>query len=420
MNHDELKELIIEQGKTRGMSTGDMKVLSTDPFFVGTERDKEDARWAAALWDRMMAKRKKPLHLRGFHYWIQSQGIKKPNGEKYAHKDPAKDWGYMLKCAQLARYLNIGEWRNLIDIKHPDPNDYDNYYVGTGLDKTGDVDIQKSLDEKLEGLVDEFIRELLRESPHYRTDGYQTFHCEVWCEKNSMGFVIDPACKRYGATYQPLVGQSSVEKVNMAAVRAVRAAKAGKQVRIFYIADFDRYGWAMVSAVARKIEFMLIQSGIEDHDVKLTRLGLNEDHIKKYNLPYAPKHGEKVVELDALEAIHPGALRSIVEEALAPYYDAEKPKIVEAENRRIRDIVLNELEEKLRQPLTDAFKDVDIASLAGDLSLKEAINPDFEIPEPGHEADDSNRKWVFDSKLSYWEQIEAYKEYKSDRVEEEA
>jgi len=46
-----------------------------------------------------------------------------------------------------------------------------------------------------------------------------------------------------------------VEKVNMSCQRALKAAKAGKKVRIFYISDYDRYGMTMVPAVARKIEF---------------------------------------------------------------------------------------------------------------------------------------------------------------------
>ena len=419
MNHEKLKLQILEEGRQMGLKQGEMKVLSTDPFLVGNQKDYIDAKWVAALWDRMMASRKKPLHLRGFHYWVQSQGIVKPDGEKYAHgADPAKDWTYMLHCAQIARYLGIGAWNGLIDLKHPNPSDYDNYWVGSGLDRSGEVDIQEELNGKLTGLVDEFIRELVNQSPRYHADGYQMYHNEVWCEKGSMGFVIEPACRRYEATYQPLVGQASVEKVNMAADRAIKAAKAGKKVRIFYIADFDRYGWSMVSAVARKLEFFAMQNGNQKMDIKLTRLGLNEDHINKWKLPYAPKHGEKVVELDALEAIHPGELGKIVEQALEPYFDKEKPKIVNAENNRIRDLARQLVEEKLRQPLTEAFQNIDLEGMAGDFSLTDTIDENFVPPEPGHDVEDKG-SWVFDSGRDYWTQIEAYREYKSDRVEEE-
>jgi len=428
MSHETVKQTLLEQGKQMGLKKGDITVLSTDPFFVGSPKDYQDAQWAADLWDRMMARRRTQLHLRGFHYWVQSQGILKPDGIGYARGDPntskeeqdkapGKDWGFLLHSVQIARYLGIGTWRNLVDLKHPEPQDYDRYWVGSGLQRNGEVDIQAELNGKLEGLVEEFISELLGHAPRYYTNGYDLYHLEVLCEKNSMGFVIEPACRRYGACYQAFVGQASVEKINMMADRAVKAARAGKKVRIFYIADFDRYGWSMVSAVARKIEFM---TAGEDADIKLSRIALNEDHINHFNLPKAPKHGEAVVELDALEAIHPGELGKIVEEALKPYHDENSPKKVEAENRRIRETVREMLEEKLKTPLQQAFEGIDIGDIAGELSLQDAISEEFVPPEPSHEVDDSDGNWVFSSDRGYWEQYSEYKRYKGSRIEEEA
>jgi len=419
LSHEQIKQVLLEQGKQQGLNTTEMKVLSRDPFFVGSDKEYVEARWAAGLWDRMMSSRRKALHLRGFHYWIMSQGINKPDGGKYAHgADPAKDWSFLLRASQMARYLGIGKWENLVDLKHPDPKDYDNYFVGSGLERSGEVDIQTELNTKFEGIVGEFLQELLHSAPRYSGDGYQMYHNEVWCEKGSMGFVIEPACRKYEACYQALVGQSSVEKVNMAAERAVRAVKAGKKVRIFYISDWDRYGASMVSAVARKLEFMTL--GEQDMDMKLCKLALNDDQINKFKLPKAPKHGEAVVELDALEAIHPGELGKIVEQALRPYFDEEKPKIVNEENRRIRDKVKEILEEKLQAPLEEAFQNIDISNIAGEVKLTDAIDPEFESPKPGHDVDDSGINWMFDSGRDYWTQFEQYKLYKGEREEEEA
>ena len=419
MNHEDIKQRLISEAKSAGISTTDMRILSTDPFFVGTQKDYTDAKWAASLWDQMMNRRKKALHLRGFHYWVQSQGIAKPDGDKYSYKDPAKDWGYLLHSVQMARYLGIGTWQNLVDMKHPDPVDFDNYWIGSGMVDQDEVNIQEQLNNKLENIVNEFIRELMYNSPKYHDDGYQMYHMEVMCEKNSMGFVIEPACRKYNACYQAFVGQASVEKINLMAERAMKAARNGKKVRLFYIADWDRYGWSMVTAVARKIEFMTQDE--EDMDIKLTRLALNEDQVDKYNLPKAPKHGEAVVELDALEAIHPGALGDIIEAALKPYYDAESPKIVREENRRIRDSVRDILEKKLREPLQKAFENIDIESIAEEVDIYEAVDKDFEVPEPDHEFDDEDvRTWVYYSKRPYWEQWNEYKKYKGERQEEAA
>lgn len=420
MSHETEKQQLIAEGKRMGLKSMDIRVLSTDPYFVGTEKDYQDARWVADLWDnKMMPKRRKPLHIRGFHYWVQSQGIAKPNGtEKYAYVDPAKDWSYLLYCMQVARYLGIGRFEGLIDLKHPDPNDYDNYFVGSGMSRNGDVNVQDVVTGRIDGFVDEVLEDIVRSySPRYSDGGYQTYHLEVMCEKNSMRMAIEPACKKYGACYQPFVGQASIEKINQMALRAVKAARNGKRVRLFYIADWDRYGWGMVSAVARKIEFMT-KDETTAPDIKLARLALNDDHIAQYNLPKAPKHGEAVVELDALEAIHPGALGKLIEDALKPYYDSERPNIVREENRRIRELVSGMLDKELRAAMQDALADVDLSGLPK-VDLTEPINPDFEVPEPEHEFDDSGRDWVLDSNLSYWEQLDAYKEYKDSRVEEQ-
>ena len=39
MTHEEQKRTLTEEGKDRGLSSTEMKVLSRDPFFVGTEKD---------------------------------------------------------------------------------------------------------------------------------------------------------------------------------------------------------------------------------------------------------------------------------------------------------------------------------------------------------------------------------------------
>ncbi len=415
-SHEEVKQDIISQGKQLGYGVGELKVLSTDPYFVGTDKDYTDAKWAANLWDTMMAKRRKPLHLRGFHYWVMSNRVRKPDGNFYTEPDPVKDWGFLLHAAQVARYLGIGSWQSLVDLKHPDPSDYDNYWVGSGLASDGQVDIQAAIKTKFDGLVEEILKELLGNAPRFYESGYQLYHLEVWCEKGSMGFAIEPPCRKYGACYQPLVGQASVEKVNMSANRAIKAAQAGKKVRIFYISDWDRYGASMVSAVARKLEFF-IQNNV-GVDIKLMKLALNEDQIKEFNLPKEPKHGESVVELDALEAIHPGELSKIINYALQPYYDTDKPRIVSSENRNIRERARQLLEVKLRVPLEQTFEKITSEKFTTDVDLTTTLDPEFEPPEPGYEVEEVG-DWMYDSGRSYFEQLEEYKKYKASRVEEE-
>jgi len=406
------RQQMISEAKRMGIGLTDAKVLSIDPYFVGNDKEIEAAKWAAGLWDRVMAKRKKALHLRGFHYAVMSLQTVKPDGKIYAHEDPAADWGMLTYSCQMARYLGIGTWENLVDFKHPDPNDYNVYEVNSGLENEGNTDVVASFEGAVENFVDNFISQIVKSSPRYADSYYQTYHTEVWCEKGSMGFVIKPMCQKYHACYQSLVGQASVEKASMSCRRALKAAQAGKKVRIFYIADADRYGRSMIPAVARKIEFFTQSENI---DIKLTRICLTDEQIEEYKLPRTPKKDEWMVELDALEAIHPGALGKIIENALKPYWDSEKPAIVREENKRMREAVEKLLNEKVRPSLEKAFENIDLEKLKG-ADLTEVIDNDFEAPEPGMDVDEDDN-WIYDSGRDYWEQWKSYKDYKENNKE---
>jgi hypothetical protein len=111
-------------------------------------------------------------------------------------------------------------------------------------------------------------------------------------------------------------------------------------------------------------------------------------------------------------------MAKIVESALEPYFDKEKVKIVREENSRMYTDASDLVKTMLEQPLNDAFANIDIEGLAKGLDLKEVIDPKFVPPEPGKEVKET-RDWVYDSNINYWDQLQLYKKYKSDRVEEE-
>ena len=410
---------IIEEMRARGMSRSELQVLHLDPYLVGSEKDYGDARWAARYWDEMMAERKQALHLRGFHYWCLSRRIAKPNGIIYADEDAMKDWTWLLHAAQVARYLQIGSWRNLVDLKHPEPTDYDNYSDDISLIEGSEVSVKDEVQGAMDNVTNSVMKSIMKMLPRYNTEGYQTYHLEVWCEKSSMGFIIDPICSNLGALYQPLVGQASVEKVNMAVERARRASEVGKAVRIWYIADWDRYGWSMVSAVARKLEFFKIDNEIEA-DIKMSRLALNEDQIQKFRLPKSPKKGEAVVELDALEAIHQGELSKIIKRALRPYIDFQRPSLVEAENQRMRRDFRAILEEKLEPKIREIVSKIELGDIGSDIEVDEVVDHEFVPPDRGHYVEEGDDGWMYDSNIPWEEQLERFKAYKSEREEEAA
>jgi hypothetical protein len=103
-------------------------------------------------------------------------------------------------------------------------------------------------------------------------------------------------------------------------------------------------------------------------DIKFYHVALTEQQVRDYQLPRIPiketetrrerfedAYGEGAVELDALEAIRPGALARLVREALERCHDgtlrertAERRAVVEREMARIRDAVVERYAWSLR------------------------------------------------------------------------
>src|SRR5258708_9790040 len=98
--------------------------------------------------------------------------------------------------------------------------------------------------------------------------------------------------------------------------------------------DLDRAGKSMPWAGARKIEFLVRTLGL-NVDVRVFPAVLTLEQIQYYSLPRTPiketerrrvdfetRHGEGAVELDALEALYPGELQTVLSRYLDCYYDA--------------------------------------------------------------------------------------------------
>jgi hypothetical protein len=125
-------------------------------------------------------------------------------------------------------------------------------------------------------------------------------------------------------------------ELSISAVRSVihRIAESTKPARILYISDFDPAGACMPVSVARKMEFYLRRDARAD--VRLFPLILTAEQVHQYRLPRTPikesekrrgafeaRHGGGAVELDALQALHPGELNRLTSEAIKHYYDTE-------------------------------------------------------------------------------------------------
>jgi hypothetical protein len=166
--------------------------------------------------------------------------------------------------------------------------------------------------------VNGFIKTVLRS---YRRDIWQDqpTYFEVWLEKNALFGIVEPICKKYGVTLQPITGYSSLSTP----FDALKRLKAGDT--ILYLGDHDASGIDIDRSLGEKF--------IEYHgkDIKIERIALVYKDIEKYGLPenfekesdsrfagYKKRGFVKQAELDALP---PNMLTDRIEAAIIAHLD---------------------------------------------------------------------------------------------------
>jgi hypothetical protein len=290
----------------------------------------------------------------------------------------------------------------------------------------------------------------------------QGYHLEIWVEKSTMNDVLLPLVRRYGAVLVTSVGFQSVTSAVQLITK--RMQRSGKPTRLLYISDFDPAGDRMPVALSRQIEYWLSLYA-PGADIKLTPLALTREQVQYFQLPRVPikdsdfrktafeeRYGEGAVELDALEALYPGTLATIVRAALDPYLDAtleeryseteeeaqagaadrwrEQTEDLREQLTEIRDAVqaiytqYQEALERLQAALEQELAPWREALEAVELDVKQAMetfDPDLPARPQAEAAQEAAATWLYDSQRTYVEQLSAYKAH-SDGIprEEEA
>ncbi|HMM29944.1 MAG TPA: hypothetical protein PKD46_16805 [Aggregatilineaceae bacterium] len=387
---------------TPGVRVTDLLALApqNDPLYAGTPADREQAAWFAALWQRGGFSR---AHLRRVHYWTVSQDPPAimPNGKAYVNTEAC--WKYLTQASKMARYLGLVPIEDVVDHKNPPANVQAFYSGALALD------------------YDLFPPEL--DEPAISVYGpqagdVQPYHLEVWCEKSTMNDVLLPVCRRYGANLVTFEGEASVTAC-YDLVRRVQ--QADRPARIFYISDFDPAGNSMPVATARKVEYMLTRYGA-GQDVRLRALALTLDQVRAYRLPRTPiketerragrfeeAFGEGATELDALEALHPGVLARLVDDALRPYYSDAA--------RRAADDVIEDLRQAIRdeaQAIMDRYRaELDaLQAMNDELRAIYVDASDYVVAPAEPDVSEDDAAWLFASGRDYMTQLGYYKAHK--------
>jgi hypothetical protein len=158
----------------------------------------------------------------------------------------------------------------------------------------------------------------------------QRYLLAIFGEKSSLGTELRPVARRFEADLYLATGELSVTQ---AYLMARDAAKDGRELVLFTVADFDPSGHQMTVSIARKLR-ALKDLKFPDFEYRVLPIALTLEQCAQYNLPSEPlKKGEprkdrwraamgrEQTEVDALLGLHPGALADILGDAIAPYYD---------------------------------------------------------------------------------------------------
>jgi len=428
IGYSELRDI----AKTVGEPVTNLIALSpqNDPFYAGVANRQEKAEWIAELWHELGVTQMAEVHLRRVHYWLISheRQIAKPDGEPY--RNTADDWQLLITATLAARYLGLIDPRQIVERRNPTPVEY----APQRTPKPG-VGIQADPD-----MGSRTIPATLEPPQVYSVgmDPDQANIVELWVEKATVNDVLEPIAKRHRCNLVVGVGEQS-ETACRAAID--RARRVGKPMRILYISDFDPAGRSMPLAASRKIEYWLHQLGIE-HEITVEPIVLLPEQVAAYGLPKQPikeserraagfeeTFGHGQVELDALEAICPGELARLTEEAVTRYLDpalddstAAAERAIDMQLATIRDVVVAKYADSIERlqrrhkELRDAWitHESEVAELwdeiADAIDREEVEVSREDLPTPEHEQPQAP---LFDSRRSYLEQIEHYRAWQN-------
>jgi hypothetical protein len=459
--------------KARGCCSEDLLAMSpqVDPFMADQPRKRTAAEWFARLWDDYDFPA--GTHLRRAHYVLASaksppvlpdgaaprrngMGVRK--GMPYLNTDFC--WNYLQDASAYARHLGLVRADAFADRRNPDPHLFLDYNL---LPSPPGCEMEEFPDWGWPFVRRDLTAYLHFPLPRPLVTGYdydqtsQPYHLELWIEKSTMNDVLVPLCRELGINLVTSVGFQSITAAVKLLKRAalVHRVAGGKPVRVFWVSDFDPAGDKMPPALSRQLEFYRDKYA-PGAEVKVHALALTQGQVRGYDLPRIPikegdrrkgdfedRRGEGAVELDALEALHPGSLARIVREAVSPYRDETLPARLEEVGQEAQDRAeeewegetealrgrLAEIEEEAGKvceryqkrlakidtelqrelgPLKARLDEVRHALLAAAQSFSPAVLP---RPEADPEVPDESG-WLYDSARDYLEQLAAYRRHK--------
>jgi len=170
-------------------------------------------------------------------------------------------------------------------------------------------------------------------------------YIEVWTEKDAIAAAVHRIAKEWNLKTFVCRGDPSMSSLDSCARTFNSYREAGYDPVILYLGDFDESGLAIPKTIREKLRTN------HDCEVELIRVGINEDHILRFNLPTRPakgdRRGESIEYAVDIDAMKPADLREILAKEIESFIDPDQlermKRIEEAERETLETINLEDL-----------------------------------------------------------------------------
>jgi hypothetical protein len=334
---------------------------ANDPFMADQDFRSKHVHWIARLFGTMELSAR--VHVRQIHYKLVSQEtpVLQVDGTPYVNSSDC--FNRLCDAIRDARYLGLIPTNWIIDRRNPEPiiNHVNEDDVAAEVAVSAGSIKRHMFGSGYSPPTIELPETLLLHEPHVG----QRYHLEIWIEKSTANEVLLPLGREYGLNIATFIGEVSATACKNLVDRAVAS---GRPVRILHVTDFDPAGRDMPVSAAVKIDFFARQSGV-DLDIRLEHVALTEEQCIEHRLPRTPiketetrlarfeaQYGAGATELDALEALRPGALGDILRGHIARYYDPDLHAGVRTAVDEYTDALFDadaEIEERFSEELAD-------------------------------------------------------------------
>ena len=148
------------------------------------------------------------------------------------------------------------------------------------------------------------------------------YYVEVWTEKDAIAAAVSKIAEEWNLRTFVCRGDPSMSSLDAAARTFNHHAERNHRPVILYLGDYDESGLAIPKTIQEKL--------LSNHDckVELIRVGINKEHILRFDLPTRPakgdRRGESIDYAVDIDSMKPADLREILAKEIESFIEGDE------------------------------------------------------------------------------------------------